>query len=98
MARYTGPRTKVSRRARQLLDENKAKYYDRKGRLSRLMVFTDLKMFGKRRIPARMELIPYSRTGKPEKGRKTVMVYKAIEFDANVPESTFSLSRLERNR
>ena len=30
MARYTGPRTKVSRRARQLLDENKAKYYDRR--------------------------------------------------------------------
>ncbi len=28
MARYTGPRTKVSRRARQLLDENKAKYFD----------------------------------------------------------------------
>jgi small subunit ribosomal protein S4 len=30
MARYTGPRTKVSRRARQLLDDNKAKYYDRR--------------------------------------------------------------------
>jgi len=30
MARYTGPRTKVSRRARQLLDEDKAKYFDRR--------------------------------------------------------------------
>ncbi len=30
MARYTGPRTKVSRRARQLLDENKARYFDRR--------------------------------------------------------------------
>jgi small subunit ribosomal protein S4 len=30
MARYTGPRTKVSRRSRQLLDENKAKYFDRR--------------------------------------------------------------------
>jgi len=30
MARYTGPRTKVSRRARQLLDENKAKYFDKR--------------------------------------------------------------------
>jgi small subunit ribosomal protein S4 len=29
-ARYTGPRTKVSRRARQLLDDNKAKYFDRR--------------------------------------------------------------------
>jgi small subunit ribosomal protein S4 len=30
MARSTGPRTKRSRRARQLLDENKAKYFDRR--------------------------------------------------------------------
>jgi small subunit ribosomal protein S4 len=30
VARYTGPRTKVSRRARQLLDENKGKYFDRR--------------------------------------------------------------------
>ena len=30
MARYTGPRPEVSRRARQLLDENKAKYFDRR--------------------------------------------------------------------
>lgn len=30
MARYTGPRTKRSRRVRQLLDENKAKYFDRR--------------------------------------------------------------------
>ncbi len=30
MARYTGPRTKRSRRARQLLDENKAKYFDKR--------------------------------------------------------------------
>ena len=30
MARYTGPRTKKSRRARQLLDDNKKKYFDRR--------------------------------------------------------------------
>ncbi len=30
MARYIGPLTKRSRRARQLLDENKAKYFDRR--------------------------------------------------------------------
>ncbi len=30
MARYTGPRTRRSRRVRQLLDENKAKYFDRR--------------------------------------------------------------------
>ena len=30
MARYTGPRTRKSRRMGQLLDDNKAKYYDRR--------------------------------------------------------------------
>ena len=30
MARYIGPRTRKSRRVRQLLDENKAKYFDRR--------------------------------------------------------------------
>lgn len=30
MARYLGPRTRKSRRVRQLLDENKAKYFDRR--------------------------------------------------------------------
>jgi len=30
MARYIGPRTRKSRRMRQLLDENKAKYFDRR--------------------------------------------------------------------
>ncbi len=30
MARYTGPRTRRSRRVGQLLDDNKAKYYDRR--------------------------------------------------------------------
>jgi len=52
MARYTGPRTKRSRRARQLLDENKAKYYDRRpyppgehgrGRIRESQYFTQLR-------------------------------------------------------
>jgi len=30
MARYTGPRTRKSRRLGQILDDNKAKYYDRR--------------------------------------------------------------------
>jgi outer membrane lipoprotein-sorting protein len=75
-----------------------AEYYDRKGRLARVMDFTDIKQFGKRKIPSRMVLTPIGKNGKPEKGRKTELLYKNIKFDANVPESTFSLSRLERGR
>jgi small subunit ribosomal protein S4 len=52
MARYTGPRAKRSRRARQLLDENKAKYFDRRpyppgehgrGRIRESQYFTQLR-------------------------------------------------------
>ena len=70
-----------------------AKYYDRKGRLSRTMRWDQVKQFGTRRIPARMTLVPLDK-----KGHKTEMVYEDIKFDVDVPESTFSLSRLERAR
>lgn len=76
----------------------RAKYYDRKGRLARVMDFTDVKQFGDRKVPSRLVLTPIAENGKPEKGRTTELLYKEIEFDADVPESTFSLSRLERKR
>lgn len=70
-----------------------AKYYDRKGRLSRTMRWDQVKRFGTRRIPARMTLVP-----EDKEGHKTEMLYEDIKFDVDVPESTFSLSRLERAR
>jgi outer membrane lipoprotein-sorting protein len=75
-----------------------AKYYDRKGRLARVMDFTDVKQFGERKVPSRLVLTPIAKNGKPEKGRTTELLYKDIRFDVHVPESTFSLSRLERKR
>jgi len=70
-----------------------AKYFDRRGRLARTIYWDDVKVFDGRRIPARMTLIP-----EDEEGQKTEMVYHDIDFDVNVPESTFSLSRLEQQR
>jgi outer membrane lipoprotein-sorting protein len=76
-----------------------SRYYDRKGRLSRVMRFGEVREFGsgerKRRIPAHMVLTPLD---EKKKGRRTEMRYLDIDFDVNVPESTFSLSRLERKR
>ena len=68
-----------------------ADYYDRKGRLARVMTFTEIRDFGERSIPARLELTPTD-----QKGHKTVMVYDDIAFNVEVPESMFSFSRLER--
>jgi outer membrane lipoprotein-sorting protein len=70
-----------------------AKYYDRKGRLSRVMEFTDVRDFGGRRIPARLLLTPVDK-----EGNQTEMVYEEMSFNVEVPERMFSLSELERKR
>jgi hypothetical protein len=73
-----------------------ARYYDRKDRLSRTIYWDEVREFGGKRIPARMLLIPEDE--EEEEERKTQMRYLDIDFDVGVPESTFSLSRLERQR
>jgi outer membrane lipoprotein-sorting protein len=70
-----------------------ARYYDRKNRLARTMRWGDVQEFNGRRLPAHMTLVP-----EDEEGHKTEMHYRSIQFDADVPESTFSLSNLERQR
>ena len=71
----------------------RAEYYDRRMRHARSMVFDDLKEFDGRRIPTRMTLTPLDKPG-----QKTVVHYLDIDFDVAVPDSTFSLSQLERAR
>lgn len=77
----------------------KAFYYDRRDRLARTIEWSDVKVFDNRRLPARMTLIPKDKNedieGTPY---KTELIYLDIDFDADVPERTFSLSRLERKR
>ncbi|UCF16326.1 MAG: outer membrane lipoprotein-sorting protein [Phycisphaerales bacterium] len=70
-----------------------AKYYDRKDRLSRVMHWSDVKVFDGRRIPARMTLTPADK-----EGHITEMEYLDIDFDVTVPDATFSLSNLEQRR
>jgi outer membrane lipoprotein-sorting protein len=70
-----------------------ARYYDRKNRLSRTMKWSDVRDFNGRQLPAKMEMVP-----EDKKGHKTELVYEEIDFDVDVPESTFSLSGLERKR
>ncbi len=65
------------------------KYFDEKGTLMREMVFKDVRKFGKRTIPATMELIP-----KNKKGQKTVVRYLEAEFNIAIKKETFSLRNL----
>jgi outer membrane lipoprotein-sorting protein len=70
-----------------------ARYYDRKDRLGRTMYFEEVRSHGGRQIPSVMRLVP---ADKPE--QSTRMRYLELQFDADVPDATFSLSRLERGR
>jgi len=70
-----------------------SKSYDRKGRHARTVYWEDVREFDGRRIPSRMRLIP-----EDEEGNTTEMVYHDIDFDVDVPDSTFSLSSLEQKR
>jgi hypothetical protein len=75
-----------------------ARYFDRKGRLSRIMRFDEVREFSGRRIPSHMVLTPMDRDQKPIPDQFTEMRYLELELDTPVPDDTFSLSRLERKR
>lgn len=69
----------------------RARFYDRKGRLSRTMRFEDVRDIGGRRVPTSMIIVP-----EREEGRRTEFRYLNAEFDIELDEDMFSLSRLER--
>lgn len=70
-----------------------ARYYDRRMRLARTIRYEDVREMDGRRIPTRMVIVPHDR-----EGHRTEMRYLSMDFDANVSESTFSLTELERRR
>jgi hypothetical protein len=66
-------------------------YYDEKGTAMRRLRFLDLTRFGKRLVPATMELVPLNKPG-----HQTVIRYLEADFDAEPGEDTFSLRALRR--
>ncbi len=68
-----------------------AQFFDRKNRLSRTMRFEDVKVLGGRRIPTLISIVP-----EREEGRRTEFRYLDVEFDVELSDGMFSLSRLER--
>ncbi len=70
-----------------------ARYYDRRMRLARTLRFDEVRTMDGRRLPTRLVLQPVDR---PDE--RTELRYLDIDFDADVPSSTFSLTALERGR
>ena len=70
-----------------------ARFYDRRSELARVMRFSEVREMDGRRIPTVTTIEPVDR-----EGHRTEMRYLSIDFDADVPECTFSLTALERGR
>ena len=65
------------------------RYYDDKGRLMRIITFSEVIRFGDRLIPSVMEVIPQDK-----EGQKTILRYLKAQFDTPVPDDVFSLRNL----
>jgi outer membrane lipoprotein-sorting protein len=65
------------------------RYYDEKGRLMRVILFSEVRDFGGRLIPSVMEVIPQDK-----KDQKTVLRYIKAEFNVPIEENVFSLRNL----
>jgi outer membrane lipoprotein-sorting protein len=81
-----------------VVDENgslplRAEYFDRRGRLSRVLTWDEVREFDDRLLPGRMIVTP-----EDQEGHQTILRYLSIDFGVDVPESTFSLSNLEQQR
>jgi hypothetical protein len=63
--------------------------YDERGKLIRTMEFTEPKMFGSRKLPSVMTIIPEN-----EDGNRTVMRYEEAVFDIELDENIFSMRNL----
>ena len=72
-----------------------SRWYNHKGELARILTWDKVRVMDGKKLPSRMTLVPVD---KDDEGHKTVMTYKTIDFDAEIPADMFSLSRLERKR
>ena len=68
-------------------------YFDEDLEVSRSMVFSDVKVVGKRKLPMILKVIP---ADEPEE--YTQITYQFIEFDIDIADRFFSISELRRTK
>jgi outer membrane lipoprotein-sorting protein len=66
-------------------------YYDEKGKLMRYMLFSDIKKFGKRKIPSVWTMV-----NEVKPGHSTTLKILDMEFDIKISDRKFSFQELER--
>lgn len=67
----------------------RTEFYDENNKLVNHMEASEIEEFDGRLLPSRLEMIPAD-----EKGHKTVMEYKSIQFNEDIPASFFTLQNL----
>ncbi|OGR99814.1 MAG: hypothetical protein A2V88_14770 [Elusimicrobia bacterium RBG_16_66_12] len=70
-----------------LLEED----YSERGELIRTITFSDIKVLGGRRVPARLECVPSKK-----KGKRTILQYHELEFDLPLDDAFFGYQRLQK--
>ncbi|MFZ0391851.1 MAG: outer membrane lipoprotein-sorting protein [Calditrichia bacterium] len=69
------------------------RYYDEKGKLMRLMNYSNIREFDGKKLPSVIELIPQD-----EEGNKTVLRYLSLDFNLPLENDIFSLRNLRSYR
>jgi outer membrane lipoprotein-sorting protein len=71
----------------------RSEYYDEEGYLVNVMLGKDIEQMGGRTLATRMEMIPIE-----EEGHQTVLTYRDIKFNQNLPEGFFSVQNMKQVR
>jgi outer membrane lipoprotein-sorting protein len=71
----------------------KSEYYDEDGFLVNIENAYDIKNFGDRNLPSRVEIVPAD-----EPGKKTVLLMKDIQFNKPIDDSFFTQQNMKRVR
>jgi outer membrane lipoprotein-sorting protein len=66
-------------------------YYNEKGVQVRTMIFSDIRYFSGKKMPAVMTMIPLNKTG-----HKTIIKYVEAEFNSDISNNVFTLRNLQK--
>lgn len=69
----------------------RTEFFDENGELVNTMIASEIKEFDGRTLPSHMEMIPADK-----EGHRTVMEYRSIEFNEDIPESFFTVQNMRR--
>ncbi len=66
-------------------------YFNERGEKVRTMQFLDIKTYGDRELPGRLEMVPHNK-----EGHKTVIFYDRLELDVEIEEDIFTWRNLKK--